>query len=106
MIDIKYKTITISSMLDCHVNGEKRSTFISVQADLGGVSVEEFRIGHLKVGLEVAVAAVQQALCRQELTDEQARTRVNEYKENYNGFIKALEERAKAKPTGEEDPPF
>ena len=92
MTEIKYRTITVSSMLDSHVNGAKRSTFISVQADLGGVSVEEFRVGQLKVGLEVAVAAVQNALCRQELTEAEAITRVNEFKENYAGFIKKLEE--------------
>jgi hypothetical protein len=105
MSEVKYRTITISSMLDCHINGQKRSTFISASVDLGGVSEEEFKIEQLKVGLQVAAAAIQNAVCRLEMSEDEARSRITEIKENYSGLIKKMEERAK-KPDGSADPPF
>ncbi len=105
MSEVKYRTVTISSMLDSHKGGDKRSTFVSAVVDLGGVSVEEFRVEQLKVGLEIAVAAIQNALCRQEINEDEARTRVQEVKENYTGFINRLKEKLPAeKDSG--DPPF
>jgi hypothetical protein len=83
-------------MIDSYVGGTKRSTFVSATVDLGGVTVEQFRIEQLKVGLEVSAAAVQNALCRQEITEEVARSRIAEFKENYEGFIKKLEEKQQA----------
>jgi len=78
-------------MLDSYINGQKRSTFVSATVDIGGATAEQFRIEHLKVGLEVAVAAIQNALCRQEINETEARSRVQEFKDNYNGFIQKLE---------------
>jgi hypothetical protein len=105
MSEVKYRTITVSSVLDCHVNGEKRSTFISATIDLSpGISAEGFRVEHLKAGKEVAIAAIQHALCRQEMKEEEARTRVAEIKENYNGFIKRLADMMETK--DEAEPPF
>ena len=105
MNEIKYRTITISSMLDSHPGGQKRSTFLSAQVDLGGVSEEEFQIAQLRVGLQVAVAAVQNAVCRMEISEAEAKSRVQDMKENYAGFIARLEARLKEKPEGS-DPPF
>ncbi len=105
MSRVQYRTITISSMLDGYTNGQKRSTFVSATVDLNGVSVEEFRIEQLKVGLEVVAAAIQNAVCRMELNPEEAQTRMTEIKENYKGLIGKLEEKQKSKSSdGEEEP--
>jgi hypothetical protein len=88
---IRYKTVVISSMLDSRVHGEKRSTFVSATVELGGITDEQFRVEQLRVGKEVAIAAIQNALCRQEMSETEARTRVAEIKENYDGFIQRLE---------------
>ena len=86
-------------MIDSRVNGEKRSTFVSATVELGGISAEQFRVEQLKVGREVAIAAIQNALCRQEMTETEARARVAEIKENYDGFIKKLEEKVQEQVT-------
>lgn len=109
MSKITYRTITISSMLDSHPNGPKRSTFVSAQVDLHGVSEEEFKVAQLRVGLQVAAAAIQNAVCRMEIPPEEAKTRLSEIKENYVGLIAKLEAR-KGKSEDSEDespePPF
>jgi hypothetical protein len=105
MSEVKYRTVTISQMLDANINGQKRSTFVSATVDLGGVSAEEFRIEQMKVGLEVAMAALQNAVCRQELKEEEAKSRAGEIRENYTGFIKRLEEKLQ-KSGAEVETPF
>ncbi|MGH6879052.1 MAG: hypothetical protein ACREHV_16965 [Rhizomicrobium sp.] len=98
MSEVKFRTVTVSSMLDSHINGQKRSTFISAVVDFSpGITVEEFRIEHLKAGKEIAIAAVQHALCRMELKEEEARTRIVEIKENYDGFIERLRKKLENK---------
>jgi uncharacterized protein YdaT len=88
----RVRAITVSSVLDSYVNGVKHSTFISAKVDLQVGSWEEFRIEHMKAGMEVAIAAVQNAMCRQDISETEARTRVAELKENYSGMIKRMEE--------------
>lgn len=103
--DIRIKTITVSSMLDSHPQGQKRSTFISATADVGSMSIAEFKVAQLRIGLEVAAAAIQNAACRMEISASEAQERVSQIKENYAGLIKKVEENA-LKPGSEAEPPF
>jgi hypothetical protein len=93
MSNARIRTITVSSMLDSYINGVKRSTFVSAKVDLHVGSYEEFRLEHTKAGMEVAIAAVQNAMCRQEISETEARDRIGAIKENYAHFLKIFEER-------------
>lgn len=87
-IKVQVKSIAVSSCIELYKGGEKTSHFVSMTLEAEpGLSIEEFRIAQLEAGLEVAVAAIQNAVLRQALSEDAARERVKELKENYHGMI-------------------
>ena len=89
---VKIREFSVSSSLELFKNGEKSSHFVNVTCEADpGLTPEEFKIAHLKMGLEVAVAAVHHALVRKAMTEEEARERIRDLKENYSDLIQAVE---------------
>ena len=84
---ISVKSSAVSYGQEYYRNGEKSSHFVSITFESDpGLTIEQFRVAHLKVGFEVAVATIQHAVLRQSITEEEAKQKIIELKENYTGM--------------------
>ncbi len=91
---IKIKSSAVSYGQEYYRNGEKSSHFVSMTIEAEpGLTVEEFWLAHLEAGLEVAVATIQHAVLRQSITEDEAKQKVQELKENYSGMIARIKEK-------------
>jgi hypothetical protein len=91
---IKIKSSAISFGQEYYRSGEKTSHFVSATIESEpGLTIDEFRIAQLEIGLEVAVAVIQNAVLRQSITEDEAKQKILELKENYSGMIARVQEK-------------
>ena len=88
---VKIRSSAVSYGQEYYRNGEKSSHFVSMTIEAEpGLTVDEFRLAHLEAGLEVAIATIQHAALRQSITEEEAKQKIMELKDNYTGLINRL----------------
>ena len=85
------KNFTISYSFEGN-SGRKSSNFLSVNFELPEpMPVEELELVRLEASQKVTIWAIQDALCRGEISIEDARSRMEIVKLNFDGFRKRIE---------------
>ena len=88
---MKIDGFTISYSFDTSVYGRKSSNFVSVNFSLPEpVSPDDLDILRLEASKKVTLWAIQDALARGELTQDEAKERLEIIKKNYDGISTAL----------------
>jgi len=85
------ETFTVSWVLGGYKGQEKSDSFVSATVRCEpSVSLEDFQLLQIKVAMKVSVAVIHDALARQAISEDEARDRLKEIKENFGSLSQAM----------------
>ena len=84
-------SFAVSWAMDTFRNGEKSNNFVSVTVRSDPpVELEDLPLVQAKVALQVSASVIHDALARMAITEDEARSKISDIKENFQALEKSI----------------